>query len=274
MIAPTESHLKLSLDDALKTEEEKHYTSMIPYSNAVGSLMFVIVCTRPDLAYSVSMVHWYMSDLGKVQWQVIKKLLRYLRGTSRLILFYENGSAKYGVVKGFVNSNFDGDVDKRKSLIVCVFTARGSTISWKANLWSIVVLFSTKAEYIAEIEVVKKVLWLQGIIKKLRINQKDVVIHCNNQSALNLMKNHIYHERTKQINAWMNFIQEIIAQGSIIMKKIWIKGNTTNMLTKVFLSEKFRLCQSLIGAVLEERKLVDRTWRFMTQVWSSLVKLK
>lgn len=113
-----------------------------------------------------------------------------------------------------------------------------------------------------------------GNNKKLRINQKDVVIHCNNQSALNLMKNHIYHERTKQINAWMNFIQEIIAQGSIIMKKIWIKGNTTNMLTKVFLSEKFRLCQSLIGAVLEERKLVDRTWRFMTQVWSSLVKLK
>ena len=69
------------------------------------------------------MVSRYMNDPGNVHWQAIKKILRYLRGTSRLGLLYGDGLAEGGVVEGFVDLDFGGDVNKRKSLTGDVFTA-------------------------------------------------------------------------------------------------------------------------------------------------------
>ena len=137
--------------------------------------------------------------------------MRDLRRTSRLGLLYGDGLAKGGVVEGFLDLDFGGDVDKRKSLIGYVLTAWGSAISWKAKLQSIVALSSIEAEYIATIEAMKKGLWIKGMINELRINQKAVVIHCDSQSALHLMKNHVYHGRTKHIDVWMHFIRDILA---------------------------------------------------------------
>lgn len=85
--------------------------------------MYVMVCTHPNLTYYVSVVSRYMNNLGKVYWQVVKKISRYLRGTSKLRLLYGDGSTKSGVVKGFVDSNFGGDLNKRKLLTEYVFTA-------------------------------------------------------------------------------------------------------------------------------------------------------
>ena len=152
-----------------------------------------------------------MSNPRKFHWQVVKKILRYLRGTSKLGLLYGDGLAESGVVKGFVDLDFGGNVDKRKSLTGYVFTAWGSVISWKANLQSIVTFSSIEIKYIATTKVVKESLWLKGMINELGINQKVVVIHRDNQSALHLMKNHVYHERTKHIDVRMHFIRDILA---------------------------------------------------------------
>ena len=103
--------------------------SKVPYLNAVGSLMYAMVCTYPKLAYSFSMVNRYICNLRKVHQQVVKKILRDLRRTSRLGLLYGDGLAKGGVVEGFLDLDFGGDVDKRKSLIGYVLTAWGSAIS-------------------------------------------------------------------------------------------------------------------------------------------------
>ena len=192
-----------------------------------------------------------MSNRRKVHWQVVNKILKYLRGTSRLGLLYGDGLAKGGVVKGFVDLNFGGDVDKRKSLTRCVFIAWRSAISWKANLQSIVALSSIEAEYIVAIEVVKEGLWLKGMINELGINQKVVVIHYDSQSTLHLMKNHAYHERTKHIDVQMHFIWDIFARGFVVMKKICTKSNTVDMLTKVLPSNKFKPYLSMIGVVQE-----------------------
>ncbi|KAL6311176.1 hypothetical protein AAG906_025765 [Vitis piasezkii] len=143
------------------------------------------------------MVSRYMSNPRKVHY--------------KLGLLYGDGLAESGVVKGFVDLDFGGNVDKRKSLIGYVFTAWGSAISWKANLQSIVTFFSTEIKYIATTKVVKESLWLKGTINELGINQKVVVIQCDSQSALHLMKNHVYHKRTKHIDVQMHFIRDILA---------------------------------------------------------------
>jgi len=78
---PLASHFKLSKEVCPKTQEEMAYMSKIPYASAVGSLMYAMVCTRPDIAHAVGVVSRYMKNLGKEHWMVVKWIIRYLRGT-------------------------------------------------------------------------------------------------------------------------------------------------------------------------------------------------
>nr|CAD1837582.1 unnamed protein product [Ananas comosus var. bracteatus] len=115
--------------------------------------MYAMVCTRSDISYAVSMVSRYMTNPGKAHWQAVKWILRYLRGTTNTCL--EFGRCKDGVV-GYVDSDFAGDLDRRRSLSGYVFSIGGCAVSWKAPLQPIVALSTTEAEYIAMTEGVKE----------------------------------------------------------------------------------------------------------------------
>jgi len=109
----------------------------VPYANAVGSLMYAMVCTRPDLAYSVSLVSKFMENLGKTHQQALKWILRYIKGSIGKSLIYgeaEGYQEITTVIEGFVDFDFGGCLDTRKSLTGYVFTAFGTEISWKAGL--------------------------------------------------------------------------------------------------------------------------------------------
>ena len=90
----------------------------VPYASAVGSLMYAMVCTRPDIAQAVVVVSWFMSNPGKDHWEEVKWLLRYLKGTSEVCL-----------LEGLADANLGGCEDSRKSTIGYTFTIRGTTIS-------------------------------------------------------------------------------------------------------------------------------------------------
>ncbi|KAL0313433.1 UNVERIFIED_CONTAM: Retrovirus-related Pol polyprotein from transposon TNT 1-94 [Sesamum radiatum] len=74
---PLASHFQLSKDQCPKTEKEKEKMDKVPYSNAIGSIMFLMVCTRPDIAYAISCLSRYMSNAGIPHWEALKWLLRY-----------------------------------------------------------------------------------------------------------------------------------------------------------------------------------------------------
>lgn len=86
---PLASHFKLSSLDFPKSKEDKEFMASIPYANAVGSIMYAMVCTRPDIAQALSVVSRYMENPGKAHWQAVKWILRYLRGTSSICIEYE-----------------------------------------------------------------------------------------------------------------------------------------------------------------------------------------
>jgi len=79
---PFASHFKLSKEMCPKTQEDVDYMSKVPYASAVGSLMYAMVCTRPDIAHAVGVVSRYMNNLGKEHWMAVKWILRYLKGTT------------------------------------------------------------------------------------------------------------------------------------------------------------------------------------------------
>ena len=85
---PLATHFKLSSTQCPNSEEEKSYMEKIPYANAVGSLMYSMVCTRPDLAYSTSLVSRFMANPGRDHWEAVKWIFRYLRETSSYGLRY------------------------------------------------------------------------------------------------------------------------------------------------------------------------------------------
>lgn len=83
---PLAPHFKLSASMSPRTEEERKHMAQIPYANAVGALMYAIVCTRPNISHAVSMVSRYMHNPGKGHWQAVKWILRYIHGMAQLIL--------------------------------------------------------------------------------------------------------------------------------------------------------------------------------------------
>jgi len=139
---PFASHFKLSSSLCPNTNEEKEYMSRIPYANVVGCLMYAMVCTLPDISHAVGVVSRYMANPGKEHWSAVKWVLWYLRGTSSYCITYNKNSE---FVCGYVDSDFAGDLDKRRSTSGYVFTLAGGAISWMSKLQNIVSLSTTEA---------------------------------------------------------------------------------------------------------------------------------
>jgi hypothetical protein len=173
--------------------------SRVPYSNAIGSIMYAMVCTCPDISQAVSVVSHYMANLGKVHWQAIKWILRYLQGTINVGLVYDRGSGISSSIVGYVDLDYAGDSDKRRSLTGFVFTLSRYAISWKATLQLTIALSTMEAKYMAVAKVVKEAIWLRGLVSDLGLQQDETIVFCDSQSAIHLTKNQMYHERTKHI---------------------------------------------------------------------------
>ncbi|KAH9327088.1 hypothetical protein KI387_007266, partial [Taxus chinensis] len=109
---PLAGHFKLSKEQCPMIEQERNQMSKVPYSSAVGSLMYAMVCTRPDISHAVGAVSRFMSDPGKEHWQAVKWILRYLRGTMGTVLCYSGSGT---TLRGYVDSDMAGDVDSRRS---------------------------------------------------------------------------------------------------------------------------------------------------------------
>ena len=123
------AHFKLSAALSPQTEEEVEHMSRVPYVSVVGSIMYAMVCTRPDISNAVSVVSRYMDNPGKAHWQAVKWILRYLRGTTDVGIIYDRSNNTSGSVIGYVDSDFVGDLDRRRSLAGYIFTLASGAIS-------------------------------------------------------------------------------------------------------------------------------------------------
>uniref|UniRef100_A0A2N9F8B2 Integrase catalytic domain-containing protein n=1 Tax=Fagus sylvatica TaxID=28930 RepID=A0A2N9F8B2_FAGSY len=150
-------------------------------------------------------------------------------------------------VVGYVDADYAGEVDDRRSTTGYVFTLSGGPICWKSTLQSIVAMSTTEAEYMAVAEAAKEALWLNGLVKELGLNQGGVQMHCDSQSAIYLAKNQVYHARTKHIDVRFHKIRELIVTGDIVLEKVHTSENAADMLTKPVTTAKFKHCLDLVN---------------------------
>ncbi|CAM8999623.1 unnamed protein product [Rhodiola kirilowii] len=248
---PLGGHLILSKHDCPQTDaEKKQKMSHVPYDVAVGSIMYVMLCTRADLAFVVSVLSRYMSNPGSKHWEAMKYLLKYLSGTRNLGLIFGQHTASLEL-QCFVDSDYASNKDNRKSTTAFFFTWAGNCISWKAQLQSIVALSSTEAEYIAAVEASKEALWLKGVLHEIEGRTYVPIINMDSQSALCLCKDPIYHERSKHIDVRYHFIRDMVESKEFIIKKILGEVNPADFGTKIVPAAKFEFCRKAlnIGAV-------------------------
>jgi ATP-binding cassette subfamily B (MDR/TAP) protein 1 len=192
---PFATHFKLSKMQCPTTTREKEM-SLIPYFSAIGSLMYAIINTRLDIAHVIDVVSGYLSNLGKPHWDVVKWILRYLRGTSTLYLCFGNSKS---ILQGFADVDMVGGLDDRRSTSGFLFTFERGAISWQSTLQKYVALSTTEAKYIAATETSKEMVWSKRFLLELGLNQLSYMLFCDRQSAMDLSKNSMYHSRTKHI---------------------------------------------------------------------------
>lgn len=238
---PIGAHFKLA---AVTNDGECADTEEVPYCSAVGSIMYAMVGTRPDLAHGIGVVSRYMSKLGNLHWEAVKWLLRYIKGTQDLHLVFTK--AEKLEIQGFCDSDFGGDLDMKRSTSGYVFTVGDNVVSWKSSLQPVVALSTTEAEFIALTEAVKESIWLKGLLEDFGFSHGAVKVWCDSQSAICLSKNNAYHERTKHVARKFHFIRDIVENGEVDVQKVHTSRNPADILTKVVSVSKFRSALDLL----------------------------
>ncbi|KAG9458815.1 hypothetical protein H6P81_003323 [Aristolochia fimbriata] len=235
---PLAPHLKLSNQLSPTTDEEREYMATVPYAIAVGSLMYAMV---------VSVVSRFIHDPGKGHWQAVKWILWYLQNTVDVGLAFERDESLGQCIVGYCDSDYAGDLDKRRSTTGYLFTLAKAPVSWKSTLQSTVALSTTEAEYMAITEAVKEAIWLHGLLKDLGVGQKQLKVYSDSQSATHLAKNQVFHARTKHIDVRFHFVREILEEEEILLQNIHTAENPADMLTKVVTRTKFEHCLDLVN---------------------------
>ncbi|GJX81812.1 retrotransposon protein, putative, ty1-copia subclass [Tanacetum coccineum] len=244
---PLGAHFKVSLKDCPSSDWDVERMSKVPYANVVGSLMYLMVCTRPDIAYTVSIVSRYLVNPRKNHWEAVKWILKYLKGTAYVGLVYGRYQGKHVDVDGFVEADYAKDPDKGRSMTGYMFMVHGCAVSWKATLQHVVALSTIEAEYMALTEAIKESIWLKDLLIELGVNLRSVVVNCDNQGAIHLSRNAMFHEWAKHINVRYHFIREIMESKEIEVAKINTEDNATKAFTKVVLGLKFKYCMEILG---------------------------
>ena len=232
---PMDPSIRFSKDQCPQTIEETVEMSKIPYREAVGSLNYCAVATRPDIAFSVSLLAQFMDNPGKTHWEAVKRVFRYLLGTKNWELTY--GTTDDGL-KGYTDADGSSQ-EHRHAISGYVFLVNGGAISWSSKKQELVTLSTAESEYVAATYASKEALWLRRLIGELfKPVTEPTTLYSDSQSAIALTKDGSYHARTKHIDIRYHFIRFIVQDGTINLIYCPTEDMTADMLTKALPNSK------------------------------------
>jgi hypothetical protein len=213
----------------------------------VGSQMYAILCTRPDLAYAVQQTSQFSASPTKVHEAVVKRGLRYLNGSRNKGLTFSGGNGTLTLAV-YSDADWAGNGEDRKSISGFIATINGAAISWSSRKQSSVATSSTEAEYMALRTAAKEVIWIQRMFEELgRVLEDGKIIYEDNQGAIALAKNPEHHARTKHIDTIYHFIRECVEKGQIKLRYISTADMVADAMTKPLTRDRHRLLTARMG---------------------------
>lgn len=196
LCVPFIARLKLSASDCPTSPLEMEDMNRVSYQSVVGSLMYAMICTRLGIPQAVGILSRYMYNPGRVHWDAVKRLFRYLKGTSKYSLCYHGNSIGDMTsldIHGYVDLDWVGDIDSIRFTNAYVFTLFDGAISWMSNQQAMVALSATEVEYRAATHASKETIWLKRLCLDIEIKQGTMTVYYDSQSAICLAKNPTFH---------------------------------------------------------------------------------
>ncbi|BFG32621.1 hypothetical protein CerSpe_188960 [Prunus speciosa] len=205
-----------------------------------------LTATRPDLMYSVCLISRYMADPTEEHLLAAKRVLRYLKGTLELGLFY----AREGAIElfAYTDNDYAGDYDDRKSTSGYVFKLSGGAVAWASKKQPIVTLSTTEAEYVAAVACACQSIWMKRVFNHFSPSQsKCITVFCDNSSAIKLSKNPVLHGRSKHIDVRFHFLRNLTRDGVVELKYCGTSEQLADIMTKPLKLESFVKLRELLG---------------------------
>ena len=223
----------LSRMDCPITEEEKRKIDY-PYMNATGTQLYSAICTRPDIFFQTINLAKFNSNPGQIHVEASKNLFRYLKGTKGEGIKFKRPKNWDGRVeiKAFVDSDWAGCVDTRRSTIGFIIQIAGGPISWKSKTMKTIAQSSCEAEFMGLTEVCKELMWLCNFLEELGIPFHTPKIYCDSQSAIHWSEDPIEHARNKHMEVKYYYVRDCVTDGKVRIFKILTTYQLADMMTK------------------------------------------
>ena len=230
---PVGHGIRLSKAMSPKTPAEEHRMRGIPYASAIGSIMYAMLCTRPDVAFALSMASRYQSCPGEGHWTAVKNILKYLRRTREYCLTY--GGDEELVVRAYTDASFQTDQDDQKSQSGYVFCLNGGAVSWKSSKQDTTADSTAESEYIAAAEAAKEAVWIKSFMMELGVvpsSLEPIRLYCDNNAAIAQAKEPRSHNKSKHVLRKYHLLREIVERGDVAVSRVATEENVADPLTK------------------------------------------
>lgn len=257
------AHIPLPPGLQLSTDMSSPPTNSTDYCQIVGKLIF-LTTTRPDIAFAVGLVSRFMSNPQQAHLTVVYHILRYIKKTATYGLLYSHNNT--APAQGFTDADWAACSETRRSTSGYCFLLAGSAITWQSKRQPTVAKSSTESEYISLSIGASEAVWLRRLLTELDFPSDtssssespphptiDTIpplsIYCDNQSALKLAKNPVFHARTKHIEVHFHFIREYVLRGDIHLHYIPTDSQPADIFTKPLSRPKFERHRRCLGII-------------------------
>jgi Reverse transcriptase (RNA-dependent DNA polymerase)/gag-polypeptide of LTR copia-type len=222
----------------------------IQYRELVGSLMYLMICTRPDISYAVSYLARYLNCYDKTHFDQAMNVLRYVVNTKdRGITYTYNPDPSHLYPVGYSDSDWGSDLETRRSTTGYVYMMAGGAVSWKTKLQPTVALSSADAEYMALAASAQEALYLRILCIDLDIDARNhpTVLHADNTAAIAMAQNPTMSPANKHIELRHHFIRDHVALNHINLQYVRTDNNAADLFTK---NLSFNIFSRHVGRVM------------------------
>ena len=227
--------------------KEQQIDNISLYQQIIGSLMYAVTGTRPDLAYTVTHLSQFSSSPTQEHLQAAKRVLRFLKGSRSQTLSYRYGQPLF--LEAYCDASHGNCLDSRRSFWGYIFQLGTATISWRCRRQKSVTTSTAEAEYMSLSNTAKHHLWTMRALKELLKDFIPEAIRCDNTGAIDISENHRINDRSKHIDIHYHFVRELVEAGTITVLHIDGKDNLADVCTKALPKDILdHLCPPIFGS--------------------------